>query len=198
MDKEIPQNIIFCIPQMKVSLSGLEWHEDDRISFNRFWTSPTSFQLATTLAAHLVYILLFSPDPSVTSLSHPIFISFCFTCRFSLATATTTCTKRTCWSPPSTHDSSASCRGRGMNALPCEWSCWAATSRTPPSLFSPSPLLYFPHSFFPLPRLHCLTLSNRGHHRHTTLHSWGPMSQQLAANEAQTHSVTHLTLNILY
>lgn len=92
------------------------------------------------------------------SVSHVLYIFYCFTCRFSLATVTTTCTKRTCSSPPSTLDSSASYRGRGMNALPCEWSCWAAMSRTPPSpalLFSdslsvsPSPLLYFPPFLLP-------------------------------------------------
>lgn len=117
---------------------------------------------------------LFCSFSSRLSCSHltPSLFLFCITYRSSPATVTTTCTKRTCSNPPSSHDSSASCRGRGTDALPCEWSCWAVMSKAPPTISPSLPLLlYFP-PFLPELSLHCLTLINRGRQHHTSLRSW--------------------------
>jgi hypothetical protein len=54
-----------------------------------------------------------------------------FASRSSVATQTTTPTRRTFWRHPSSPASCASCPWPGTTVSPCGWSCWAARSVRP-------------------------------------------------------------------
>lgn len=175
-------------------------------SFNRFRTSPTSFQLTTTLVAHLVYIMLSFPIRQSRPCLTPSIFSSASPADFPWQQWQQRAQKERVRAPLLRTIRPHPAVGVAWTHYPANGAAGLRWVELLPLLLSFSLILSLSFSSFILPSIpsslnHTCTaslLATEGNITTRPCTAGGLMSTQPAKNQAQTHSVKRLALNILY